>query len=87
MDKEEIEKLYNFSVHNEKDLENSLVAHCFSCLQTYSVDQIDEFIEEKNGTQTAICPICYVDAVIAGNKNVSDQQLLELNRTYFRMEN
>jgi hypothetical protein len=43
------------------ELEASQLCGCFYCLSTFRPEEITEWVDED---QTAICPICPVDAVI-----------------------
>jgi len=80
MTEEELEKLHIFSSSHKKDLKNSETASCFYCLSTFPVDGIEDFTDKG---KTAICPVCDIDAVIPGNKNITKEQLKELQQHYF----
>ena len=83
MTEQELSKLHSYSFENGEDLKNSETASCFHCLSTYPVGLIMYCTEEKSGKVTAICPKCDIDSVIPGNKNVTPEQLKELQQHYF----
>ena len=83
MTEEELSKLHSYCFENEEDLKNSETASCFYCLSTYPVSDITECTVEKSGKATAVCPKCDIDSVIPGNKNVTPEQLKELQQHYF----
>ena len=58
-------KAYNQSICNKEKLKNVKKCGCFYCLRIYDTSEIKEWIEEKSGAETAQCPYCDVDAVIA----------------------
>lgn len=55
---------------------------CFYCLATFSPDAIVEWTDKG---QTALCPECYVDSVIAedGSFELTDELLKEMRTEYF----
>jgi len=83
MTEEELDNLHKLSGSHEDHLKNSETASCFYCLSTFPVSDIVHCIEEKDGGKTAICPVCDIDAVIPGNKNITPEQLKELQQHYF----
>ena len=50
---------------NKGELQKSRKCGCFYCLKIFYTKEIKEWIEEKSGEETAICPYCDVDSVIA----------------------
>lgn len=68
------DKAYGHSINNEEELNNSNKCGCFYCLRIYNPKEIKEWVEEKSGTKTALCPYCDIDAVIAES---SDYELCE----------
>lgn len=61
-----LDDAFRFAHDNIKQLERVEDCGCYYCMQSYSVDEIYEFIDD--GT-TAICPHCGMDAVIPGMAN------------------
>jgi hypothetical protein len=50
------------SANHRQELERSDVCGCFFCQKTFTVKDVDEWVEDENGT--ALCPYCGVDSVI-----------------------
>lgn len=65
-------------LHKSKLYEDR-VCGCFSCLEVFSVDSIEEWTDEG---KTALCPKCGVDAVLAGSY-VSATVLETLHSLFF----
>lgn len=59
------DKAYIHSINNEKELNYSNKCGCFYCLRIYNPNEIKEWIEEKSGAKTALCPYCGIDSIIA----------------------
>ncbi len=59
------DKAYVHSINNEKELKYSNKCGCFYCLRIYNPNEIKEWIEEKSGAKTALCPYCGIDSIIA----------------------
>ncbi len=55
------------SNHREEVLA-SKVAGCFYCQSTFSPAEIQEWLTERDESQTALCPDCSIDSVI-GDKS------------------
>lgn len=68
------DKAYVHSINNKEELNHSNKCGCFYCLNIYNPKEIKEWIEEKSGMKTALCPFCDIDAVIAES---SDYELCE----------
>lgn len=54
---------HQFCKHNQKALAASQLCGCFYCCKIYLPMQIKEWCDKSN--QTAICPYCHIDSVIA----------------------
>lgn len=52
------------SSHHRPEVEASEVCGCFYCLATFAPSAIDEWIDEGDGGETALCPKCGIDAVL-----------------------
>lgn len=60
--KEQLLKAYKCASNNKKELEQSEKCGCFSCLAIFYPHEIKWWIPDETGT--AVCPYCYMDAVI-----------------------
>lgn len=45
---------------------------CFRCLATFAPEVVDEWVEERDGRQTALCPCCGVDSVLPLGEGVDE---------------
>lgn len=52
------------SDHHRTEVEASEVCGCFYCLATFAPSRIEAWIDEGDGGETAICPVCGIDAVL-----------------------
>lgn len=70
---EELQSWHRSSVSNRATLETITRCGCFCCCKTFPVLDIDEWVEDRSG-DTAICPRCSVDSVVASeDPSVLDQ--------------
>lgn len=58
---------HKHSNNNRSELQASEVCGCFYCLKIFDPVIIKEWIDEGN---TAICPHCGIDSILASNKNI-----------------
>ena len=54
---DEQSKIHSHSIYNKCD--------CFYCLKIFNPTEIKEWLIEDNGKETALCPYCEIDSVIA----------------------
>lgn len=79
------DKLRDAHLHtssNRSEIENSKVCYCISC-QTFL--KPEEVVDYTDNGETAICPYCYCDAIIADGSGVklTDELLADLHNKYF----
>lgn len=61
------EALNRLTAHNKSKLKKrSRVCGCFRCGSRFRADEVDRFLIEEHGEDTALCPYCGEDAVIIG---------------------
>jgi hypothetical protein len=77
-----LEIAHNASSHNKDVILQSDNCGCFSCLCHFKPSDIKEWID---GGQTAVCPVCGVDAVIgsAYGHDLNDELLLNMKIKWF----
>lgn len=63
LDEADLLALHNRCDNHREDFEEVETCGCFYCQQTFAPDQIREWID---GDQTALCPKCGIDSVLAG---------------------
>jgi hypothetical protein len=59
-----VEAAHQACSRHREQIEKSKLCACFYCRKTFSPTQIDEWIDEPNGGQTALCPFCGIDSVL-----------------------
>ena len=51
-------------IRNWETIQKSTLCGCFYCETIFVPSQIEEWIEESDGKETALCPYCGIDSVI-----------------------
>ncbi|WP_100332857.1 cytoplasmic protein [Bacillus xiapuensis] len=77
-----LEKAYEFSSYNRKELVKDEVCGCFHCLKIFHPSEIEDWWDEE---ETAVCPHCGIDSVIGEHAGVAitKKLLKEMNDRYF----
>lgn len=72
------------SIGNEESVLRSKVCGCFSCKNIFPASEVN-FFKEADGTKTAWCPYCDIDAVLgdASGYPITDDFLEEMNKCWF----
>ncbi|CAN5360026.1 hypothetical protein BH11ACT6_BH11ACT6_02580 [soil metagenome] len=70
---------------NRAALEQSTICGCFYCCRVYSPEAIDEWVDELSGGQTALCPGCGIDSVIADRSGypITEEFIQKMNSYWF----
>lgn len=55
------------SMKNAKEIRNSMTCGCYKCCNVFPKEQITKWTD--NG-QTALCPICEIDSVVAESSGI-----------------
>jgi hypothetical protein len=66
--KDELELAHKHCHHNREDLQASDICGCFHCCEIYSPSEIEDWIDNDD---TAMCPKCHIDSVIASKSGFS----------------
>ncbi len=77
---------HKFSSKHKESILKSKNCGCFSCLQIFSLDEINDWCDEDENKvgQTAICPRCGIDSIIGDfDLNFDKQFLAEMNKQWF----
>ncbi|MGH6615705.1 hypothetical protein [Sphingomonas sp.] len=74
---------HRHSSRHRGELECSAICGCFYCRKTYIVAEIDDWLDEGDGT--AFCPHCGIDSVIgsASGYPVAEQPFLHAMHAYW----
>ena len=59
---EDIQAAHKHAIRHRREIEASELCGCFYCLATFKPRQIEEWVDEGEGT--ALCPECGIDSVI-----------------------
>ena len=81
-----LKAVYSNSIRNEESILKSNLCGCFHCISIFPVADVklSEMMVEKDGSRTAICPICGIDAVLGDASVEITAELLEaMNEYYF----
>ena len=82
----ELKAIYSHSIRNEESILNSDFCGCFHCISIFPAVDVKsaEFIIEKDGSRTEICPICGIDSVLGdASVEITAELLEEMNSHYF----
>ena len=60
--KKDWELASDMTLYNKPILSKSKMASCYSCISTFPVTEIKEFVDMND--DTALCPKCGIDAVL-----------------------
>lgn len=82
---EDLENAHKLSAENKEQIAKSSLCGCFSCCKIFTPDKIEDWIQEKNGKESAICPYCYSDTILgnASNYPVNENFLRAMNERWF----
>lgn len=82
--KQMLDDAHQYATGNEELVVRSSLCGCFSCEEIFPPDEIEDWTDDKKG-RTAICPHCYIDAVLpdSGPYHVTYAFLKKMNRRWF----
>ena len=81
-----LKAVYSNSIRNEESILKSNLCGCFHCISIFPVADVklSEMMVEKDGSRTAICPICGIDAVLGdASVEISAELIESMNEYYF----
>ena len=83
MNEQYIQNAPKYDMRNRVSIDESEVCGCYHCCNTFSKLDI---IEWTDGQQTAICPHCSIDSVIAQSFGVplDEEHLLAMHNYWFK---
>ena len=75
--------LVRYAMKNKSQLENSQLAGCYYCLQTFPASEIKEYVDKG---LTALCPHCGIDSVVGDvcGYELSKNALQEAHEYWFK---
>ena len=78
-----LEDAYRHTSDHRDKLEKDTLCGCFHCLKIFSPSEITSWLEEGSGT--AICPYCGIDAVIGESAGhpITAAFLKKMNKHFF----
>ena len=78
----DLKAAHDKSSYHRSEIESSKVCGCFYCLHVFLPSDIEEWID---GKQTALCPRCGIDSVIAEASGLplTEEFLKEMEQYWF----
>ena len=78
--------IHKHSVENKYEILNSKKCACFHCFRIYDSVEVDTFLQENDGIETALCPLCITDTIIgdASGFNLTDEMIDALAYEYLQ---
>jgi len=75
---------HHHSGNNKEELKKSDKCGCFYCMRIYKASQIKDWTD---GGETALCPYCMVDSVIAdaSGYEITKDRLSDLHTMFFEV--
>lgn len=64
LSEDELGVLHKLSCSHAKEVSESDTCGCFYCVSVFPASDVDEWIDELDGEETALCPYCGIDAVL-----------------------
>lgn len=81
---DEKRELHKHSYANKSAIMLSTYVGCFYCKRIFLPNKITEFIKEKDGGETAVCPYCNIDSVLPSVVQELNKEILtEMHDFYF----
>jgi hypothetical protein len=73
------------ATRNRDSIGRSRQAGCFYCLRVYPAKEVVEWVAERDGSGTAICPRCGIDSVVGDGSGfpVTDDFLKAMHTRWF----
>lgn len=68
---------------NKDEVLNFEECGCFYCTTIFSTSEIDEWIEESDGKETAVCPKCGIDSILSEKYPIFDKVFLDEMQFYW----
>ncbi len=77
------EKLHAYSSSNKDLIEESTICYCFHCQKKMDSKEIVNYLKEGSGT--ALCPYCGVDAILPDSveEEINDEIITGMNKYWF----
>ena len=71
--------------NNREDITKSYLCGCFYCLRIFKTLEVEDWIKEKKGDSSAICPYCSIDSILPeiSGYPLTKEFLIEMNKYWF----
>ena len=78
-------KAHTHSFKNRKQVLASKFCACFHCGEIFDPSRVNEWTDGPNEDQTALCPVCGIDAVIGdlSGYDIGNKQFLDEMKKYW----
>ena len=76
--------IHKHSSKNKFEILNSHKCACFHCFRIYDSTDVETFLKDNDGEETALCPVCTTDTIIgdASGFNLTDELIDTLAYEY-----
>jgi len=72
------------SFKNFEEVKHSQKCGCYNCEKIFDATEVDEFVTERDGSKTALCPYCGIDSVVQdSNVEITPELLATMNKEWF----
>lgn len=78
-----ISQAHKQSSKHKDQINHSQICGCFYCQETFTPNQIHFWIKENGAVETAVCPLCGIDAVLGDRYPVEDTLFLKEMHDYY----
>lgn len=68
--KKELKIAHGYSFKNKDVVSQSNKCSCFHCFRTFPAKEIETYLNEKDGKETALCLYCMCDTIIGDDSGV-----------------
>lgn len=71
------------SFKNKTELLQYKNCGCFYCLNLLKVEEITEWVNESDNTETAVCPKCGIDSILSEKYPIFEKIFMEEMQNYW----
>ena len=77
---------HTHSINNRLEISASQICGCFYCLAIFPPGNIIDWVKERDGQETARCPQCGIDSVIASASGftITPEFLRQMHQRWFQ---
>jgi hypothetical protein len=85
MSEPDYDQAHKHCFRNRDEIMASDLCGCFYCLAVFPPGAVEQWMTEKDGSQTALCPKCTVDSVIGSRAGypITEEFLVSMEARWF----